>query len=145
MLDYMLFDLKKWFNVNVRDSEITYHRRKYCAKPESFDIPGLTQYLEIINYDTGQAANNVFNPDGGVNEGTVGRTDEFGYSNLECLATIIDKDVTFYVFKNPDMPTRIDMVESSHVKNVIWGGKHPLAHIWQALRAFTARKAVSAL
>ena len=26
-----------------------------------------------------------------------------------------------------------------------WGGKHPLAHIWQALRAFTARKAVSAL
>ena len=28
---------------------------------------------------------------------------------------------------------------------VVRGGKHPLAHIWQALRAFTARKAVSAL
>ena len=27
----------------------------------------------------------------------------------------------------------------------IWGGKPLLAHIWQALRAFTARKAVSAL
>ena len=36
-------------------------------------------------------------------------------------------------------------VYDSDLENYNWGGKHPLAHIWQALRAFTARKAVSAL
>ena len=29
-------------------------------------------------------------------------------------------------------------------QNVIWGGNHLLSHLWQMLRAFTARKAVNA-
>lgn len=41
--------------------------------------------------------------------------------------------------------SEIMYVKVSDVKNVKWGGKTLLIHVWQALRAFTARKAVSAL
>ena len=67
-------------------------------------------------------------------------------SNLNDWVEVIDSEVqlssTTYFYSKNDSDKSISVQLSDCIPN--WGGKHPLAHIWQALRAFTARKAVNA-
>nr|DAO22697.1 MAG TPA: Tryptophanase operon leader peptide [Caudoviricetes sp.] len=117
MLDHMLFNRLKWFNIDNNSQQITANGKKWGAYPTSVKLNG-----------TGALASDL------------GLGNVIGTPNCECYAKIANRFGTYYVV---NYEGRMAFIKDDQIASENWeGGKSLLIHFYQALRAIT-RKVVA--
>ncbi|MCT3411985.1 hypothetical protein [Lactobacillus helveticus] len=133
MLDHLIFNKLKWFNVADNADSVKANNKDYVALPTSFTLPKDT-YVSDGNHQSGM------NISRDCEVTCVGSSNDFYYfcgkiftdwNNLDSAEFDIDnpKDVENSVtFERPWF------VRKSKVTNVKWGGKALLNHLYQWFR-----------
>ena len=150
MLDHMLFNLQKWFNIADNTNSVNANNRTYYTFPRSFSIPANTDIT--FNYG-GENVSDSDVADINYSQNTT-RQNGQQMDNIACIGIKVKNSTIYYLF-NSNVPilnsvSKIEWVttngeatvKASDVKNVIWGKKSLLIHLYQALRAIT-RKVVT--
>lgn len=128
MLDHLIFNKLKWFNVTDNADQVSANGRNYVAIPKQVTIPNGTivwgdyemrSYQYPINTDT------TCNIVGKTQFMWAGNTNP---QTVDCYVTL-DK----IIGGNNDNMTYFIPVSS--VKNVKWGGKALLSHVYQWFRS----------
>ena len=139
-IDHMLFNMKKWWN----DSDLGLLPKKVIVKantylfttPNNVRIGGFNAVKENI-FTTKEVPMAVI---GSAVDSTS------GHSYYQIAPTKeVPLDRSNFHLANNEYIIKGSFIDVNDVLKVVRGGKHSLAYICQALRAFTARKAVSAL
>lgn len=112
MLDHLIFNKLKWFNVADNAQSTTINGRKYLACPKSFVFKDSDNSMEQEN----------------------------GNPYTTCLG--ISRDNEMWYRDASGQFSAVSMT-SSDVKNINWGGKHPLAHFWRAFKSLLFKKEVA--
>ena len=121
MLDHMLFNKLKWWNIGDNAEKISINRQKYFAIPSKIEIHNNTSFENIdsgiVRYSLGEQ---TVSP--------IGRTVDDRY--------IFASDNFEYSVGRPDIGVKANgwaLVKCADV-TPIWGGKSLLSHVYQALR-----------
>lgn len=131
MLDHLIFNKQKWFNVADGADTVTANGRTYEAVPKQVKINVGTNVSSVRT--DGVFANTI---NDGRTISVSGRAkvkpDQFSAPQV------------YYISQDPsfgnDMWYTIIPASSCQPK---WGGKHPLAHFWRAFRSLLMTKEVA--
>lgn len=135
MLDHLILNKLKWWNVNSDNANID--GKNYLAIPTSFTICKGAELSGWGNYQsnfyaledtqvtcTGRGSGGYFfagSINGNVYPDGSGVTENMRFGLLDASGQVPG------------------FVRSADVKNVKWGGSHPLKHLYQAFRAITRK------
>lgn len=120
MLDHLLFNKLKWWNVNDSDQQITANNKKYYAIPNQIVIKANT-YFQYYLPQENWYRNFTTTHDETVNVVGISAKGYFISGELKDLATVggstlSNIDSLSFVEDNPLF------VSSGNVKSVVWGG-----------------------
>lgn len=149
MLDHIIFNKLKWFNIADNVESVNANNRVYYTMPRSFSIPA---NVDIIFSYGGRDNNDSDIADINFSPQTTHQNGQ-QMDNIACIG-IKAKNSTIYYLFNSNVPilnsvNHIEwvttngeaVVKASDVKNVIWGGKSFLfAVVSMVKRAFTQFK-----
>ncbi|NRO91134.1 hypothetical protein IMAU10142_01162 [Lactobacillus helveticus] len=129
MLDHLIFNKLKWFNVADNADNVRANGRSFYALPSKIKLTNDDVTLWTVNggslpyvFDSGQvfdvigAYKNTYNENGKKRYIV-----SYSYSNQDYILSVSESDCT-----------------------PIWGGKAPLSHLYQWFRALITRKVVIA-
>lgn len=129
MLDHLIFNKLKWFNVDTSKNSATINGKNWIALPTEITVKSDA----IANTLSGSVYRLV-------NDATLSVK---GILNGQYIASG-EIEVQSYS-SDTEKINAIFTVDKSDIKNVIWGGKTLLSQLWQRLRhAFTSRNEVRA-
>ena len=137
MLDHMIFNKLKWFNIADNADSVTANGKKYVSMPKSFTIKkganlgylGVNQYESYAYEDT--------------NVTCVGSSNDHYYfiGNVKICDTPGSDYAVPHNFSMNQISSQPGFVSKADTKNVIWGGKNLLHTIASMVEyAFTSFK-----
>lgn len=144
-VDHLLFDSLKWFNINDDSIEISANSKKFLAIPTEITIPdGFKVTLDTSMHEYNDSDGFCLKDDHTAKVVAVGEDDYIVHPQQSWNSD---------TYRDNSEDGRSDgyykyiawlKVPKNQAKNVKWGGKHLLSHLYRAFRAITARMAVIA-
>ena len=135
MVDHLIFNKLKWFNVADNADQVSANGRNYVAIPKQVTIPSGTSVwgdYEMRSYDY------LINTDTTCN--IVGKT-QFMWAGNTSPKTV-DCYVTLDKITGAGNDNMTYFIPVSSVKNVKWGGNSPLSRLYQAFKLLLCSKEV---
>lgn len=142
MLDHLIFNKLKWFNVADNADSVKANNKDYVALPTSFTLPKDTHVSNGYN----QSGMNISRD---CEVTCVGSSNDFYYFCGKIFTDWNYLDNEFDIDNPKDVENSVTFerpwfVRKSKVTNVKWGGKALLSHVYQWFRALITRKVVIA-
>lgn len=132
MIDHLQYNRTKFYPIADNSDKVTANGRNYTAVPKSFTIK------QDAHIGTGEAyARND------TNVTCVGAGDDYYFFTGQIRVNYIqgDSGSAYQDFDfGPSSVNGIGQVAKTGIKNVIWGGKHLLAHVYHAVSRFLERR-----
>lgn len=131
MIDHMLFNVKKWFNVDDSQTQITANGKRWLAMPTKVVIKSGANINQVHGITSQLVSETTFSVVGYFNE----------YDNV--YPYLLHGTYTSKYLDNTETNTATVQVDKEDVKKVIWGGKTFLSHVWKAFKRMLTRNGVS--
>lgn len=131
MLDHMLFNVKKWFNVDDSQTQITANGKRWLAMPTKVVIKSGANINQVHGITSQLVSETTFSVVGYFNE----------YDNV--YPYLLHGTYTSKYLDNTETDTATVQVDKEDVKKVIWGGKTFLSHVCKAFKRMLTRNEVS--
>lgn len=128
MLDHMLFNAKKWFNVDDSQTQITANGKRWFAIPTKVVIKSGANINQVHGITSQLVSETTFSVVGYFNE----------YDNV--YPYLLHGTYTSKYLDNTETNTATVQVDKEDVKKVIWGGKNLLSHFWHRIRQALSRE-----